>query len=407
MPEAGCVAETETSAGARLHSLVEELSGCAEAVDISSPELSADVLSCLEAPLRGLVGLAAHRSDARAPARIEDGSHGAAHPIGPTDDHAAAPILPNTSSRSVRRLLQQPACAADEIQYQTACGLGIGGCNAGDRELSVSCDGCGVFCSTTFKSGTAEICCRKPTPSPSAAPNINPTGTPNSPPPSAPPATKISNCGLPPAAPADTYTTVRAVIDALYKRKLTGRTAPLSLKVRLGSDETLAAMVNVSTGVSLEIDGAGRTITLSDFGFHVGSGRLCLHDVELTGGRNVPALVVLGESAVTNASHVRISNCATYTDVTEVFTNVISAFDLCKAVSETIAKIPSTVSLSICDLLPPAAQQCCNPSMKGPRADLRVAVNLGAGTALHVDARRLSGFAAYIRKGCRSATSNG
>jgi hypothetical protein len=38
-------------------------------------------------------------------------------------------------------------------------------------------------------------------------------------------------------------------------------------------------------------DGAGRTITLSDFGFHVDDGRLCLHDVELTGGRNVPALV--------------------------------------------------------------------------------------------------------------------
>jgi hypothetical protein len=400
-------------AGARLHSLVGEISSCAKAVDISSPELSADVLSCLEAPLRGLVGLAAEKVDARAPVRMEKGSRGAAHRAGPTDDDAAAPIWPNTSSSSARRLLQlqQPACAADEIQYQTACG--IGKCNPGDRELSVSCDGCGFLCSTTLKIGTAEICCRKPTPGPTAVPHRNPTGAPISAPPSAPPATKISNCGLPTAAPADTYTTVRAAIDALYARTLTGKSAPLSLKVRLGSDEALAAMMKVPKDVSVEVDGAGRTITLSDFGFHVDDGKLCLHDVELTGGRNVPALVVLGEAAEANASHVRISNCATYTDFDEIAANLISALSACNTLKSAFDKIPSLLLPTVCGLLPAFAQQCCDPSKKGPQGDLRVVGNFGAGMALHVAAARSDGVprtsvglraAANFRGVCRCVT---
>jgi hypothetical protein len=220
---AGCAAETRTLAGARLHSLVREISSCSEAVDISSPELSVDVLSCLEAPLRGLVGLAADRSDARALARMEDGSDAAAHPAVPMDDHAVAPIRPDTSSSGARRLLQQTACAADEIQYQTACGINTA-CNSGDRQIGASCTGCVFPCSTWPTAvGTSEICCRKPTPDPTAAPHKNPTSAPISAPPSAPPATKMSNCGLPPAASAGTYTTVRAVIVELYARKRNGR----------------------------------------------------------------------------------------------------------------------------------------------------------------------------------------
>jgi hypothetical protein len=89
------VAETRTLAGARLHSLVGELSSCAETVDISSLELSADVLSCLEAPLRGLSALVANPSDApHAPMRMEDRSL----PAAPTD---APPIWPNTSNYEV------------------------------------------------------------------------------------------------------------------------------------------------------------------------------------------------------------------------------------------------------------------------------------------------------------------
>jgi hypothetical protein len=80
---------------------------------------------------------------------------------------------------------------------------------------------------------------------------------------------------------------------------------------------------------SVEIDGAGRTITLLDFGFNVDDGRLCLHNVELTGGRNIPALVVLGQAAEVNASHVRISDCRTYTDLEELVVNLISALDAC------------------------------------------------------------------------------
>ena len=108
----------ETLAGARLHSLVGELSICAEAVHLSSPALSADVLSCLEAPLRGLSALVANPSDApHAPTRVEDRSL----PAAPTD---APPIWPNTSSSNALRLLQQNSCKADEVRYETACGIG-------------------------------------------------------------------------------------------------------------------------------------------------------------------------------------------------------------------------------------------------------------------------------------------
>jgi hypothetical protein len=154
--------------------------------------------------------------------------------------------------------------------------------------------------------------------------------------------------------------------------------------VTLASDESLQAMVNMGTGVSVEIDGAGRTITLLDFGFHLDNGRLCLHDVELTGGRNVPALVVLGPTAEMNASHVRISNCATYTDLDEIFEGLVSALDACTAAKPALDEIPGFLLPTFCGVLPPTLQQCCDPSKKGPRVDLRLVGNFGAGTARDV-----------------------
>jgi hypothetical protein len=374
----------ETLVGTRLHFLVGELSSCAEAVDLSSTELSADALSCLEAPLRGLSALAANRSDARAPAPIEDGPR----PAGPPDGDAAPPIWPNTSAR---RLLQQNLCGSGEVRYETACGTGS--CNSGDREIGVTCDGCGVTCATwPIKAGTKEICCRKPTPSPTRAPDNSPTSAPISAPPSAPPASKISNCGLPP--PQKTFPTMKGLIDALQSRTVAGDFTQLSLKVTLGSDETLHALVNVSTDVSVEIDGAGRTITLSDFGFHLHNGMLCLHDVELTGGRNVPALVVLGQAAEVNASHVRISNCATHTDLDEVVAGLVSGIDLCRAGKTAFDTLPSLLLPAVCSLLPVPLRQCCDVSKKpAHRADLRLVGNMGAGAA-H---RRSAGFVALAR----------
>jgi hypothetical protein len=358
----------QTLAGARLHSLVGELSICAEAVRLSSPALSVDVLSCLEAPLRGLSALVAIPSDApHAPTRVED------RPL-PAAPTGAPPIWPNTSSSNARRLLQQNSCGAGEVRYETACGTGS--CNSGDREVGVTCDGCGFACSTTLNTLTKEICCRKPTPSPSKAP----TSASISAPPSAPPASKSSNCGLP--SPQETFPTMKTLTDALHAKTVAKNTAPLSLKVTLGSDETLQALVHVSANVSVEIDGAGRTITLLDFGFNVDGGRLCLHDVELTGGRNVPALVVLGQAAEVNASHVRISNCATYTDLEEIYGNAISALDGCNTLQPAFAKIPNWLVPTVCNLFPSFLQQCCNPTKKPlNRLDLRVALSLGAGTA--------------------------
>jgi hypothetical protein len=296
-------------------------------------------------------------------------------PAAPTD---APPIWPNTSSSNARRLLQQNSCKADEIQYETACGTGS--CNSGDRAVGVTCDGCGFLCSPTFKTFTKEICCRKPTLSPTRAPNNSPTSAPISAPPSAPPESKSSNCGLP--SPQKTFATIKDLTDALHARTVANDTAPLALKVTLGSDETLQALVDVSSNVSVEIDGTGRTITLLDFGFNVDNGRLCLHDVELTGGRNVPALVVLGQAAEVNASHVRISNCETYTDLAEIIGNLISALDACKSLQPAFAEIPNALLPTVCNVAPDFLRQCCDPTKKPPnRVDLRVATNLGAGTA--------------------------
>jgi hypothetical protein len=296
-------------------------------------------------------------------------------PAAPTD---APPIWPNTSSSNARRLLQQNPCGAGEIQYETVCG--IGSCNSGDREIGVTCDGCGFPCSTTLKTRTKEICCRKPTPSPTRAPNNSPTSAPISAPPSAPPASKRSNCSLP--SPQRTFPTMKDLTDALHAWTVAGDAAPLSLKVTLGRDETLQALVNVSSKVSVEIDGAGRTITLLDFGFNVDNGKLCLHDVELTGGRNIPALVVLGQAAEVNASHVRISNCGTYADLEELVASLISALDACKTLQPAFDTIPGLLLPTVCDYVPKYLQQCCDPSKKPPKtADLRVAANLGAGTA--------------------------
>jgi hypothetical protein len=359
----------QTLAGARLHSLVGELSICAEAVHLSSPALSVDVLSCLETPLRGLSALVAIPSDApHAPTRMEDRSL-------PTD---APPIWPNTSSSNARRLLQQNSCDAGEVRYETACGTGS--CNSGDRKIGVTCTDCGFFCSTTFNTSTKEICCRKPTPSPTKAPNNSSTSVPISAPPSAPPASKSSNCGLPP--PQKTFTTINDLADALHARIVANDTAPLSLKVTLGNDETLQALVNVSAGVSVEIDGVGRTVTMLDLGFNVDNGRLCLHDLELTSGRNIPALVVLGQAAEVNASHVRISNCGTYTDLEEIVANLFSALDACKSLQPAFAMIPNWLLPTVCEHVPMFAQQCCDPTKKPPNtADLRLVFSLGAGTA--------------------------
>jgi hypothetical protein len=299
-------------------------------------------------------------------------------PAAPTD---APPIWPNTSSSNARRLLQQISCGAGEVRYETACGVGsFGSCNEGDDEIGVTCDGCGVPCSTYFKTFTKEICCRKLTPSPTRAPNNGSTSAPISAPPSAPPASKSSNCGLP--SPQKTFPTIQNLTHALHARTVAGDTAPLALKVTLGGDETLQVLVNVSSNLSVEIDGAGRTITLLDFGFHVDDGRLCLHDVELTGGRNVPALVVLGQAAEVNASHVRISNCTTHADLVEILANVFSAVDACKTLQPALDKIPTLILPTACSLAPGFLQQCCDPAQRPPkRADLRVDASMGAGTA--------------------------
>jgi hypothetical protein len=130
-----------------------------------------------------------------------------------------------------------------------------------------------------------------------------------------------------------------------------------------------------------------------DFGFHVDDGRLCLHDVELTGGRSIPALVVLGQAAEVNASHVRISDCRTYTDINELFANLI----------------PSLLLPTVCSYFPSFLQQCCEPTKKPPnRVDLRVALNLGAGTAFaSLRLPRLVLLRTPVREGAIASFSSG
>jgi hypothetical protein len=174
-------------------------------------------------------------------------------------------------------------------------------------------------------------------------------------------------------------------------------------------DETLRALVNVSSNVSVEIDGAGRTITLLDFGFHVGDGRLCLHDVELTGGRSIPALVVLGQAAEVNASHVRISDCQTYTDITELFANLVDALEICQILQPAFANIPNLLLPTVCSFFPSFLQQCCEPTKKPPNmVDLHVTLNLGAGTAFaSLRLPRLVLLRTPVREGAIGSLSSG
>ena len=187
------------------------------------------------------------------------------------------------------------------------------------------------------------------------------------------------------------YTTMGGVTDALHAWKRKGGSVALSLnlKVTLGRDDLLKAMVEVPVGVSVSIDGAGRRIVLSDFGFKVQNGRLCLHNVELTGGRNVPALIVLGQSAEVNASHVRISNCETYTELGELGAGLVSALDGCNPAKYFIDAVPQVVLATACRTLPPFLQQCCDPSKKLAKADVQLLGNFGAGTTCVPTAARL------------------
>jgi hypothetical protein len=172
---------------------------------------------------------------------------------------------------------------------------------------------------------------------------------------------------------------MKSLTDALHARTVAGDAAPLALKVTLRSDETLQALVNVPSNVSVEIDGMGRTITLLDSGFQVDDGRLCLHDVELTGGRNVPALIVLGQAAEVNTSHVRISDCSTRLNLEEVAGNIVGAFKLCKPFGN-FSQNP--LAKTVCSLLPRIVQQCCDEAKasRSKMADVRLVGSSGAGT---------------------------
>jgi hypothetical protein len=93
-------------------------------------------------------------------------------------------------------------------------------------------------------------------------------------------------------------------------------------------------------------------------------------------------LVVLGQDAEANLSHVRISNCATHTDLEEVGQDVISALKLCDVFKSAVDSIPSIVLPTVCKLFPEFTQQCCDPSkVRASRADVSLVGAFGAGTA--------------------------
>jgi hypothetical protein len=207
-------------------------------------------------------------------------------------------------------------------------------------------------------------------------PNTNPTISPISSPPSLPSLERLSNCRLPPATL--NLTSVSAALQALHAAKLANRSA--SVMVTLRSDETLTAMVSLRSVDQLRIDGGGHKLYLSDFGFVVNGGQLCLHDVELTGGRNVPALVVLDATANVNTSHTRISYCTTRSDLTEIGTNTLSALDVCTGVKSFVDVIPTVVMSLACPNLPATVQQCCDPRKRPPtKANPILISNLATG----------------------------
>ena len=155
--------------------------------------------------------------------------------------------------------------------------------------------------------------------------------------------------------------------------------------VTLRSDETLTAMVSLRSVDQLRIDGGGHKLYLSDFGFVVNGGQpeLCLHDVELTGGKNVPALVVLDATANVNTSHTRISYCMTRLDLTEIGTDAVSALDVCTGMKSFVDAIPAALMALACPNLPAPVRQCCDPSKRPPtKANPILLSNLATGMLL-------------------------
>jgi hypothetical protein len=157
-------------------------------------------------------------------------------------------------------------------------------------------------------------------------------------------------------------TSVSIALQALHAAKLENRSA--SVMVTLRSDETLTAMVSLRSVDQLRIDGGGHKLYLSDFGLVVNGGQLCLHDVELTGGRNVPALVVLDATANVNTSHTRISYCTTRIGLTEIGRDAASALDVCTGAKSFFDTIPAAAMSLACPKLPEPFQQCCDPSKR-------------------------------------------
>ena len=83
----------------------------------------------------------------------------------------------------------------------------------------------------------------------------------------------------------------------------------IAVRIVLQSDEALRETFIVGSNASVEVIGAGHVIRMDTFGIRVEDGRLCLHDVELTGATRITALLILGASSVVNMSHSAISHC--------------------------------------------------------------------------------------------------
>jgi hypothetical protein len=239
-------------------------------------------------------------------------------------------------------------CAANEVEYSTPCGTSS--CGPGDRELESTCDGCS--CVVGF--GAKERCCKKRTSSPTPPPNVA-TFTPATAPPRS--VTKSSNCGL-----REPYVRVTSLSEAASILKVASVSGRIAVRIVLQSDEALRETFIVGSNASVELIGAGHVIRMDTFGIRVEDGRLCLHDVELTGATRITALLILGASSVVNMSHSAISHCTMEVPSDRVMTEVVEALDVCGMIRDFVTGFKSAMFNVLCSQMPVYVQQCCDPS---------------------------------------------
>jgi hypothetical protein len=126
-------------------------------------------------------------------------------------------------------------------------------------------------------------------------------------------------------------------------------------------------------------------IRMDTFGIRVEDGKLCLHDVELTGATKISALLILGTSSAVNVSYSAVSHCSMEVPSDRVMAEVTEALDVCGMMGDLLSATKMAAFQLFCSQVPVYMQQCCDPSMaKQYGSDSRFFGKFAPGTCPHV-----------------------